>query len=46
MPTFLPALNLIFYGPPGTGKTFSSLARAVEICDGIAPANRKECGRD
>ncbi len=37
------ALNTIFYGPPGTGKTYTLMARAVEIIDGMAPENRKEC---
>lgn len=36
-------LNTILYGPPGTGKTFSSVARAVAIIDGVAPADRAEC---
>lgn len=25
--------NLILFGPPGTGKTYSSVKKAVEICD-------------
>jgi hypothetical protein len=36
-------LNTILYGPPGCGKTFQSVARAVEIIDGVAPEDRDEC---
>lgn len=32
--------NLILYGPPGTGKTYSTIAKAVELCDGQALADR------
>jgi len=36
------SLNHILYGPPGTGKTFSSVARAVEIIDGVISDDRPE----
>jgi 5-methylcytosine-specific restriction endonuclease McrBC GTP-binding regulatory subunit McrB len=26
-------LNVIFFGPPGTGKTYTTVERAVEVCD-------------
>ena len=26
-------LNVIFFGPPGTGKTYTTIERAVEVCD-------------
>lgn len=26
-------LNMIFFGPPGTGKTYTTIERAVEVCD-------------
>lgn len=35
-------LNLILYGPPGTGKTYDTIRRAVEICDGTAPAKHEQ----
>lgn len=38
-----PSSNRILYGPPGTGKTFSSVYKAVELIDGLAPENRLEC---
>ena len=28
-------MNLILYGPPGTGKTYSTMAAAVAVCDGL-----------
>jgi 5-methylcytosine-specific restriction protein B len=31
--------NFILYGPPGTGKTYSSMRKAVRICDGSLPEN-------
>ncbi len=31
-------LNLILYGPPGTGKTYTTVSKAVEICDGLLPS--------
>jgi 5-methylcytosine-specific restriction protein B len=33
------ATNTILCGPPGTGKTYSTTARAVELCDGAIPAS-------
>ena len=36
-------LNQILYGPPGTGKTYSTIRRAVEIVDGAAPQEQREC---
>ena len=27
--------NLILYGPPGTGKTYTTIAEAVRLCDGL-----------
>ncbi|HWL08260.1 MAG TPA: AAA family ATPase [Planctomicrobium sp.] len=35
-------LNAILYGPPGTGKTYTTMHRAVTICDGVAPPDRSE----
>lgn len=35
-------LNLILCGPPGTGKTYATYERAVLICDGKVPDDRKE----
>lgn len=35
-------LNLILYGPPGTGKTYHTMTKAVEICDGTVPEERRK----
>jgi hypothetical protein len=37
-----PPTNLILFGPPGTGKTFATARRAVELCEGSAPTDRRE----
>ena len=36
-------LNVIFFGPPGTGKTYTTVERAVEVCDPtFAKTNTRE----
>ena len=35
-------LNRILYGPPGTGKTFSTIGKAVEVCDPAFHASNKD----